>query len=516
MMQKNHLLIISLFQLLLVQAQVPNISYATPNVFSVNEPITPLLPVNTGGNIPNGLGITSYVGTGIQGDIIGDISIAQFNLPTTSNFDSNNNLLVVDRGNHKIKKISPSGDVLPFLGTGVMGSLDGPSNVATFNFPTSIVEDSNGNFFICDQSNHRIRKLDTNGMVTTFAGNGIGGFQDGAGNIAKFYYPDEIAIDNADNIYVADYYNNRIRKITPAGIVSTVAGSTLGDADGIGNLAKFKWPTGVCLDSWGNIIVTDYGNHKIKKIDSNGHVTTIAGSGMGDVNGSALLAKFKEPLISKVDSFGNLFIADFGNHKIKKIDTFGNVTTFSGTGIVGNNDNELLLSTFNQPSAITFNVNGEMYITDYGNHKIRKTTYYDFDYSIVPNLPNGLNFNIDTGEISGIPTTISPMTDYTISVSNPFGTSSFVISIEVGTLTTATFENSQMQLYPNPIQDFLNVRSSEIIRNITIYNTLGQEVKKLIPNQENFQIDFSTIEKGIYFLKMESNDTTTVCKIVKE
>ena len=496
-------------------SQVPIISYTSPNNFNLNEPITPLLPTNSGGNIPNNQGIISYVGTGVQGDINGDISIAQFNLPTTTFFDSNNNLLVVDRGNHKIKKINTNGDVTTLVGTGVMGSLDGISNTATFNFPTSIVEDSNGNFFICDQSNHKIRKLDTNGLVTTFAGTGVGGFQDGAGNVAKFYYPDEITIDNADNIYVADYYNNRIRKITPAGIVSTVAGSTLGDVDGIGNLAKFKWPTGVCLDTFGNIIVTDYGNHKIKKIDNNGQVTTIAGSGLGDVDGSALLAKFKEPLISKMDDFGNLFIADFGNHKIKKIDTFGNVTTFSGTGVAGNNDDELLLSTFNQPSAITFNVNGEMFITDYANHKIRKTTTYNFNYSISPSLPNGLNFNIGTGEISGTPSELLPMTDFLVSVSNQYGTSSTLVSIEVATLSTLAFENSQIQIFPNPINDLLNIRSLERINTITIYDTIGQQIKNLIPNQENFQIDFSKVEKGIYFLKMESTFGVKRIKVTK-
>ncbi|WP_159779712.1 putative Ig domain-containing protein [Flavobacterium sp. 9AF] len=497
-------------------AQPPNISYNSPNNFNLYQSISPLLPTNSGGNIPNGPGITTYAGSGIQGDLNGNSNIAQFNFPTTCIFDSNNNLLVVDRGNHKIKKINSNGDVSTFAGTGTLGSLDGPLNVATFNFPTSVVEDSNGNFFICDQSNHKIRKIDSNGLISTFAGTGVGGFQDGVGNTAKFYYPDQIAIDNADNIYVADYYNNRIRKITPAGIVSTIAGGAIGDADGVGVLAKFKWPTGVCLDALGNIIVTDYGNHKIKKIETNGQVTTIAGSGLGDINGAALVAKFKNPTITALDNLGNIFVSDFGNHKIKKIDAFGNVTTFCGNGIVGNNDNELLLSTFNEPSAITFNQNGEMFIIDYANHKIRKTTSYDFNFSISPNLPNGLNFNIDTGEISGTPTVISPMTDYTVSISNQFGISSTIVSIEIANLSLNSFQKNQFKMFPNPFDTQVTLEFKNTFPSLIIfYNSLGQKVLSLKPTDLKLVIDLNDFKKGIYFVGLDFNSRIETIQLIK-
>ncbi len=501
----------------LVQSQVPNITFVTPNSFEINQTITSLLPNNSGGAIPNGPGIIRYAGNGFQGDVDGLLEIAEFNLPTISIFDSNNNLLVVDRGNHKIKKIDVSGNVQTLVGTGVLGALDGPLAVATFNYPSSIVEDSQGNLFICDQGNHKIRKIDTLGNVTTFAGTGSGGFLDGTGDVSKFYYPDEITIDALDNIYVADYYNNRIRKITPAGVVSTIAGGILGDVDGLASMARFKWPTGICLDAIGNIFVTDYGNHKIKKIDTSGNVTTIAGSVAGDENGNGSLAKFNNPTISSLDSFGNIFVADYGNHKIKKIDTFGNVTTFAGDGTIGNRDDELLLAKFNQPSAVTFNNSGEMFITDYGNHTIKKTTVFNYTYSISPNLPTGLFFNENTGEISGTPTQLSPMTDYTVSISNQFGTSSTVVSIEVATLSSSSFQQKAFRVYPNPFEDDVVLEfENEIPKEVNVYNALGQNIIKVQPTQLATKIDFKNHNSGIYFVKLDFVSNTETFQLVKK
>ncbi|BCY27729.1 hypothetical protein KK2020170_05970 [Flavobacterium okayamense] len=502
----------------LVLAQEPNISYTTPNSFEINQPITPLFPGNSGGAIPNGPGIIRHVGNGLQGDVNGFLEVAEFNLPTASIFDSNNNLLIVDRGNHKIKKIDASGIVQTFVGTGALGALDGSLAVATFNYPASIVEDSQGNLFVCDQSNHKIRKIDASGNVTTFAGTGVGGFQDGPGNVARFYYPDEIAIDALDNIFVADYLNNRIRKITPLGIVSTVAGSGVsGDMDGIASLAKFKWPTGVCLDGNGNIFVTDYGNHKIKKIDTSANVTTIAGSVAGDENGIGTLAKFKNPTISALDSFGNIFVADYGNHKIKKIDTSGNVTTFAGDGTIGNRDDELLLAKFKQPSAVTFNNSGELFITDYGNHTIKKTTVFNFTYSVTPNLPVGLIFNENTGEISGIPTQLSPMTDYTVSISNQFGTSSTIVSIEVATLSANSFQQKAFKVYPNPFEnDVVFEFKNEIPKEVVFYNTFGQKIVEVQPTDLFTKIDFKNHNSGVYFVKLNFDSKTETLQLIKK
>ena len=131
-------------------------------------------------------------------------------------------------------------------------------------------------------------------------------------------------------------------------------------------------------------------------------------------------------------------------------------------------------------------------------------------------MPTGLIFNSATGAISGTPATVSPPTDYTVTISNTEGTSSFVLNIEVGTLSTAEFQNESIQVYPNPIQDFLNVEAKSTITKVEIYNLLGQLIQKMIPNQEVFQINFSEIEKGIYILKLESNFTNSTIRVVKQ
>lgn len=514
-MQKGYVSFICLFKLLLFQAQAPNVTYTSPNTFSVNETIIPLQPTNTGGIIPNEPVVSTFAGTGSVGSLDGISSMATFNYPTVVTLGNQNNMIVVDRSNHKIRNISSTGNVSTIAGIGTAGAINGSSNMASFRFPDGAIVDSQGNIFITDQSNHKIRKIDTFGQVTTFAGTGIAGFQDGAGFSAKFYYPAAMAIDTNDNLYIADYSNHRIRKITPDGFVSTVAGlGNAGAIDGNTSVATFNGPTGVCLASSGTIYVADYGNHKIRKIDTNGQVSTFAGSGIaGAIDNNGIMASFNHPAVVTMDSQNDFYVTDEGNNKIRKINALGEVTTFAGTGSQGTIDDVASLATFKGPTGIVVNTNDEIIIADYGNHKIRKITTYK--YIVSPSLPNGLYLNQFTGEITGTPTVISPMTAYTVSVSNQFGTSSFVISIEVGTLTTKTFGSNQIWLFPNPVKDVLNVYSIESIMTATVFNTLGQEIKKLIPNQENFQIDFSTVEKGIYFLKMESNLQTNRMKITK-
>ncbi|WP_208022776.1 T9SS type A sorting domain-containing protein [Flavobacterium jejuense] len=506
---------ICLFKLLIFQAQAPNVTYTSPNTFSVNETIIPLQPTNTGGIIPSEPVVSTFAGTGSVGSLDGTSGIATFNFPTVVTLGNQNNIIVVDRSNHKIRNISSTKNVSTIAGTGTIGAVNGPSNMASFRFPDGAIVDSQGNIFITDQSNHKIRKIDINGQVSTFAGTGIAGFQDGAALSAKFYFPAAMAIDSNDNLYIADYSNHRIRKITPDGLVSTVAGlGSAGAIDGNTSTATFNGPTGLCLDSSGIIYVADYGNHKIRKIDTNGQVSTFVGSGIaGAVDNNGIIASFNHPAVVTMDSQNNFYVTDEDNNKIRKINALGDVTTFAGTGSQGAIDDVASLATFKGPTGIVVNDNDEVIIADYGNHKIRKITTYK--YTISPSLPNGLSLNQFTGEIAGTPSVISPMTDYTVSVSNQFGTSSFIISIEVGSLATKTFGNNQIQLFPNPVKDILNVYSIESIKTVTVFNTLGQEIKKLIPNQENFQIDFSTIEKGIYFLKMESNLQTNRMKITK-
>ena len=213
------------------------------------------------------------------------------------------------------------GAVSTLAGTGVAGSADGAGNVATFNSPSGVATDSAGNVYVADMDNHKIRKITPAGAVSTLAGTGVGGSADGAGNAATFNFPSSVATDSAGNVYVVDLGNNRIRKITPAGVVSALAGTgVFGFADGAGNVATFNVPTGLATDSAGNVYVADKGNELIRKITPAGLVSTLAGTGaIGFAEGAGNVATFSTPVGVATDSAGNVYVADFNNHTIREI-----------------------------------------------------------------------------------------------------------------------------------------------------------------------------------------------------
>ena len=186
-------------------------------------------------------------------------------------------------------------------------------------YPFNVAVDSDGNLYVADTGNDRIRKITPEGIVSTFAG-GKKGFIDGPGTKAQFNHPFGVAVDLSGNVYVADTANRRIRKITPEGIVSTFAGGTRGSDDGIGTEAQFDHPYGVAVDSDGILYVADSLNHRIRKITSEGEVSTFAGSSQGYKDGTGEEAQFFGPTGVAVDSSGDLYVADAGNHRIRKIE----------------------------------------------------------------------------------------------------------------------------------------------------------------------------------------------------
>ncbi|ESU23988.1 hypothetical protein FEDK69T_10480 [Flavobacterium enshiense DK69] len=499
-----------------VFGQAPVISYATPNVFANNELITPLIPNSSGGTIPVEPVVTTFAGSGIAGATDAMGTAARFNLPTVVTPDRMGNIIVVDRSSHKIRKIAIDGTVTTIAGTGAIGSVDGPAASATFKYPDGAVVDSQGNIFISDQSNHKIRKIGTDGQISTFAGSGTAGFLDDTGIAAKFYYPAGMAIDSNDNLYVADYSNHRIRKITPGGVVTTYAGlATAGSNDGNVSVAKFNGPTGVGVDASGNVFVADYGNHKIRKISVSGEVTTVAGTGVaGADDGLGASASFNHPAIVATDDQNNLFVTDSGNNKIRKISSLGNVITFAGTGVAGNSDAAASSATFKGPTGVCIANLGTVYVADYSNHKIRKICTYG--YTVVPELPYGLVLNPVTGVISGSPTISSPMTNYTITATNAFGSSSFVVSIEVGSLSKEDFGLDTIKLYPNPVTDMLYVSNNEFIISIAVFDLLGQKIKTFGYDKIALPLDFNSFIKGAYLLKIKTVFGAKEVRIVKQ
>ena len=212
-------------------------------------------------------------------------------------------------------------EVSHIAGSGSASWGDGPAMQAHFHNPSYVAADYDGNIIVADLSNHRIRKITPEGDVSTLAGSGTAGFADGLGTQAQFHNPTGIALDADGNIIVADQSNQRIRKITPEGDVTTLAGSgTAGFADGLGTQAQFHNPTGIALDADGNIIVADQGNNRIRKITPDGNVTTLAGSGTaGSANALGTQAQFHSPFGIALDADGNIIVADQGSHRIRRI-----------------------------------------------------------------------------------------------------------------------------------------------------------------------------------------------------
>lgn len=317
--------------------------------------------------------ITTLAGNGTQGytDALG--TSATFNQPIDVAVDTQGSLYIADSATNRIRKVYPSGMVITFAGNGIATWADGTGTAASFNTPSGIAIDSSGNVFAAEKNNQRIRKITPTGVVTTFAGNGNVGGSDGTGTAATFNYPAGLDIDAAGNLYVPEYLGNRIRKITPTGVVSTLAGNgATGYADGTGTVAAFNCPQGVAVDALGNVYVADRYNHRIRKVTSTGSVTTLAGNGTaGAADGTGSAATFNCPVGIALDPQGNIYVATYVDNRIHKVTQAGVVTTIVGSGVQGSADGTGTAATLSWPHGITFDAFGTLYLTDYASHRIR-------------------------------------------------------------------------------------------------------------------------------------------------
>ncbi len=329
-------------------------------------------------NQPDGRGgplVEKVTGTGTSGYADGPLDSAKFNTPNSIVIDGAGNLFITDRNNQKVRKISASGIVSTIAGS-TFGFADGEGPTAQFRNPGGISMDGQGNLYIADWDNNRIRKITPDNFVSTYAGGNGRGDEDGdAISVAQFNTPKGSSMDATGNLFVAEQDNHAIRKITPAGMVSTIAGGNSGFENGIGMVARFNRPRDVVVDASGNLYVADAGNHSIRKITSNGTVSTLAGNGtLGFTDGDGAAARFENPKGLAVDKSGNIYVADYGNHSIRKITPAGNVTTVAGDGKRGSNERDgATPARFSNPRAIAIDAAGQyLYIADEGNHMIRK------------------------------------------------------------------------------------------------------------------------------------------------
>lgn len=359
---------------------------------------------------------THLAGSTVSADAIDATgAAARFNTPEGVAADSAGNVFVADSFNHTIRKITPSGVVTTFAGVaGACGSTNGPDSVARFCYPTGLVFDASGNLFVADYTNNAIRKITPAGIVSTFAGTpGTSGSADGTGTAAKFANPYGITIDSAGNLYVADYTNNNIRKITAAGVVTTLAGTAgvAGSADGTGPAAQFASPMGIAVDGSGNVFVgdTQYPYCQcIREITPGGVVTklpagvsetayglAIDGSGTlfvanggfvdsitkaqynlsSPYSSTTLSSDFNQLSALALDGSGNVYVTDKGRHNVRKITPANVVSTLAGgTPTSGYVDGTGSAATFNGPYGVAVDSGGTLYVSDYYAYTIRKIT----------------------------------------------------------------------------------------------------------------------------------------------
>jgi len=334
----------------------------------------------------------------------GVASQARFNGISGIAVDAMGNLYVADSANHAIRRISASGVVSTIagsVGAPESGDADGLGSVARFNTPTGIAVTPDGTvIYVADSGNHKIKRIETfwgadptnpdNWTVSTIAGTGTAGKNDGTGNLATFNEPYGIALDQWGNIYVTERTGNRVRRLQFRGgdrnlptnwQVSLVAGDNSadagasGDTDGTGSSARFNAPCGIAVDRAGNLYVADSGNHRIRKIvnalgNGGGTVSTLAGSAQGYADGSGSSAQFNAPRGISIDASGYIYIADTGNHRIRLISPTGFVTTIAGNGTAGNVDGAGNVAQFNNPVALTISASGNLYVASGANGEV--------------------------------------------------------------------------------------------------------------------------------------------------
>ncbi|MBU6400172.1 MAG: hypothetical protein KGS61_07620 [Verrucomicrobia bacterium] len=330
--------------------------------------------------------VTTLVGTPDSGGSAdGRGAAARFFVPEGLAVGNSGNLYVADTGNATIRVVTSDGTVTTLAGSpGLRGSIDGVGAAARFGGgldsegPEGIALDANGNLFVADPANDTIRKVTMSGVVTTMAGEAEhAGATDGVGNSARFSYPYGLAVDSTGNAYVADWVNDTIRKVTPAGVVTTVAGSAgqFGSADGIGTAARLMNPGGVAVGPAGQIYFTDTANNTLRVITATGAVTTLAGrpGSKGSADGAGNAATFNHPIGVAVDSAGNIYVADTLNAIVRAVTPAGAVTTLAGVpGALGMADGTGAAAQFGWPFGVAVDSTGNLYVTDEVYHTLRK------------------------------------------------------------------------------------------------------------------------------------------------
>ncbi|HTQ51918.1 MAG TPA: hypothetical protein VMJ12_14505, partial [Candidatus Acidoferrales bacterium] len=369
--------------------------------------------------------ITTVAGNGVQG-YSGDggaATNASLSYPSGVAEDASENLFIADYYNNRIRKVDTSGLITTVAGNGTAADSGdgGAATNASLSYPSDLALDAAGNLFIADSQNSLIRKVDTNSIITSVAGNGMSGYSGdgGAATNASLSYPSAVAVDASGDLYIADRDNHCIRQVDTNGIITTVAGNGaqgyFGDGAAATN-ASLSYPSAVAVDADGNLLIADTGNQRIRQVDTNGLITTVAGNGnqgySGD-GGAATNASLNQPNSVVVDAFGNLFIADAANGRIREVDAAGLITTVAGNGTSGysGDGGAATNASLYYPTDTAVDAFGNLFIADLENHRIRRVA--------LTTDPTITIYNLTTNNAG----------NYTVIVSNPFGSITSIVAV---------------------------------------------------------------------------------------
>jgi sugar lactone lactonase YvrE len=331
--------------------------------------------------------ITTIAGTGsatYSGDG-GQATAAAIYKPYGVAFDATGNLYFTDTYNNRIRTINTSGIITTFAGNGVQAFSgdNGQATAAELYTPARVMPDGSGNVYIVDEDNMRVRKVNSSGVIKTVAGNGTGGFSGDGGQAtaAEILRPYGMGLDASGNLYIADTQNGCVRKVNSSGVISTIAGNATtgfsGD-NGPATAAELNNPSAIAFDPAGNMYIADAGNNRIRMVNTAGIITTVAGNGTGAFSGDggqATVAEIKTPRDVAYVS-GNLYIADEGNNRIRAVSSSGIISTIVGNGTAGytGDNGAATAAELNGPTGIAFDATGNLYIGDFFNNRIRKVT----------------------------------------------------------------------------------------------------------------------------------------------
>ena len=413
-------------------------------------------------------------------------------------------------------------------GNGIAGDVDNcQATAAELNSPADVAIDDSGNIFIADQSNNKIKKVNKSGVITTIAGTGSSGYN--GDNImatsANLYLPIGLALDDSGNIYFTEDGNNRIRKVNPSGIITSIAGDGTGAYNGDNipsTAAEINSPYGICLDKYGNIFFNDGGNNRIRKINTLGIISTIGGNGIRGYNGdniAATTAEFKDLGYIRIDTSGNIFVGDHSNYRIRKINTNGIVSTFAGSGILGNNGDGLQATAaeLNSPNGVALDNNGNVYIVDDYAQVIRVVNNIGIISTVAGTGTLGYNGDERTAITAQLNNPNSVVTDRlgNVYIADANNQRVRVVTFHAVAVNEINKAANNLQLYPNPAQNELILKSGGDIKSVQVINMLGMVQAFPVPvlNQKEVVLSVGTLPPGMYYVKVNESQ---MGKFVKE